>query len=138
MERSEILRFLSDRPLGVVATVSPQGLPEAALVGFAVTDAFELIFDTRTAARKCVNLASNGRVAAVVGWDDGRTVQYEGAVAELSEPELARYKETYFAAFPDGRERERRERMTYVVVRPAWLRYCDHTKPEPLIVELSF
>lgn len=48
---SEFLEFVKDENLAVLATVSPDGLPEAALMGVAVSASAELIFDTPTASR---------------------------------------------------------------------------------------
>ncbi len=44
-----------------------------------------------------------------MGWDDEVTVQCEGA-----------------AQYPDGRERATLPGITYVRVRPRWLRYSDY------------
>jgi Pyridoxamine 5'-phosphate oxidase len=55
--------------LGVLATVSPSGAPEAALMDVAVSDSAELIFDTRVGTRKLTNIDHNDRVAVVIGWD---------------------------------------------------------------------
>ncbi|MGZ3708902.1 MAG: hypothetical protein ACXVBC_08325 [Bdellovibrionota bacterium] len=49
--------------------------------------------------------------------------------------ELVRLKEIYFKAYPDGRERQSWEGMTYVRVRPTWARYSDFSNGE--IVEFS-
>ena len=51
---------------------SADGGPQAALIGFGVTDQFELVFDTLRSTRKAVNLEGNPRVALVIGgWGDG-------------------------------------------------------------------
>jgi pyridoxine/pyridoxamine 5'-phosphate oxidase len=53
----------------VQASVSPTGAPQAAVVGFAVTDALEIIFDTVATSRKYRNLRADPRVALVIGWE---------------------------------------------------------------------
>jgi hypothetical protein len=75
-------------------------------------------------------------VAFVVGWDQERTIQYEGLADEPQGEELARLKAIYFAHFPDGPARERWDGITYFRVRPTWLRYSDFSAPEPVIVEV--
>ena len=56
----------------VQATVSPDGSPQAALVGIAVTDLFEIVFDSLEKTRTAMNLSQNPRVAFVVGgWTQG-------------------------------------------------------------------
>jgi hypothetical protein len=42
----EVLEFLRKHRLGVLATTSRTGDPQSALVGIAVTDQFEIVFDT--------------------------------------------------------------------------------------------
>lgn len=72
--------------LAVQTSASPTGAPQAALVGFAVTDQFEIVFDTLETTRKAQNLRKNSRIALVIGgWISGdeRTVQYEGEPMNL-------------------------------------------------------
>src|ERR1700756_1059162 len=54
----------------VVSTVDHSGAPEAALMGFALTPANEIGFDTLASSRKAVNLVRNPAAALVIGWDD--------------------------------------------------------------------
>jgi pyridoxine/pyridoxamine 5'-phosphate oxidase len=66
------------------------------MVGFAVTDQFEIVFDTLRTTRKAQNLRQNPHIALVIGgWvpDDERTVQYEGEADEPSGAELDRLKQ---------------------------------------------
>ncbi|HEX7450933.1 MAG TPA: pyridoxamine 5'-phosphate oxidase family protein, partial [Polyangiaceae bacterium] len=58
------------------------GAPQAAVVGYAVSDDLELVFDTLGSTRKAHNLRRDSRVALVVGWDDDQTVQIEGIADE--------------------------------------------------------
>ena len=136
MTRPELVAFIGKHRYGVEASVAVSGHPQAAVVGIAVTNALELVFDTETTTRKCANLRRDPRVAFVIGWDEERTVQYEGVADEPRGDELARLKAVYFARFPDGPERERWPTITYFRVRPTWIRYSDFSAPQPLIVEL--
>ncbi len=125
-DRAALLAFLRTKKMGVVSTISPEGKPQAATVGIAVTDALEVLFDTLTTTRKVRNIRRSRSAAVVIGWDrDEITVQLEGIADEPHGAELARLKETYFAAHPGGRERERWPNITWVRVRPQWLRYSD-------------
>jgi len=125
MKKAELLDFLQKHRLGVLATVSPNGDPEAAVVGIAVTDRLELVFDTLDTTRKCHNLRNHSNIAFVIGWDDEMTVQVEGIADEPAGPELDRLKTTYFAAYPDGESRQSWPGITYFRVRPTWARYSD-------------
>ncbi len=70
MNRPELVTFIRQRGLAVVATRGPDGAPQAALVGVAATDQAEIIFDTSAASRKCRNIQARPEVAVVIGWDD--------------------------------------------------------------------
>lgn len=131
----EVFQFMKTERLAVLATVAENGGPEAALMGFAVTPDLEIIFDTVKTSRKYPNLKKNPRVAWVIGCTTETTVQYEGVAEELLGDALAKYKKTYFAAFPDGPARESWPGITYFVVRPKWVRYCDYDPSRRRIVE---
>jgi general stress protein 26 len=141
MEKAAVLQFMRTHSLGVQASVSPRSHPQAAVVGFVVTNDFEIIFDTVATTRKVVNLRQNPRCAFVVGGlteGDERTVQYEGIADEPAGDELNDLKELYFARFPDGRERQHWPGLTYVRIKPKWLRFSDWNQAPPLIVEFEF
>ena len=140
MTATELLHFIRGHSLAVQASVSPALAPQAAVVGFAITDRFELIFDTLDTTRKVPNLRRNPKIAFVIGGltsGDERTVQYEGLADEPAGAELARLKEVYFGVFPDGPERQRWPGITYVRVRPTWIRYSDFNRAPPEIVEFA-
>ncbi len=134
MTKDDVLEFLRDKRLAVVATADASGAPEAALVGFAVTPDGRLIFDTSANTRKAANLAARPEVAVVVGWENEISVQIDGVAHRPSGAELAVTKEAYFAVWPDGRARETWPDIAYIVVTPHWLRYSDFAAG-PRIVE---
>ena len=139
MDTTALLSFLRQHPLAVQASASEVG-PQAAVVGVAFTDRFEIIFDTLDSSRKAQNLRRNPRVALVIGGvnpGDERTVQYEGTADEPSGAELERLKEIYYGVYPDGRDRLSWRGLIYVRVTPTWIRYSDFTANPPLIVEFS-
>ena len=139
--RADILAFMRAHSLAVQASVSPSHSPQAAVVGFIVTDDFEMFFDTLDSTRKLVNLRQNSRIAFVVGGaapGDERTVQYEGLADEPNGLELQHLKERYFLQFPDGRDRLSWPGLTYVCARPRWIRFSDFSHTPPEIVEFSF
>jgi hypothetical protein len=138
MDIEEVYRFMNGERLAVLSTVSVEEQPEAALVGFAVTPELELIFDTVKESRKYPNLKSNPRMAWVIGCTTEVSVQYEGVAEELDGEELAKYKKTYFAKFLDGPVRERWPGITYFVVRPKWVRFCDYNPATRRIEEMRF
>ena len=138
MNIEEVYRFMNAEKLGVLSTATKAGRPESALMGIAVTPGLEIIFDTVRSSRKYVNLKENPRVAWVVGCTTEITVQYEGEAEELEGEELAKYKEVYFQKFMDGPARENWAGITYFVVRPKWVRYCDYNPGQRRIEEQTF
>jgi len=107
MTRAELVAVLRNHTLAVQSSVAPTGAPQAAVVGFAVTDALEIIFDTVATSRKYRNLRADPRVALVIGWEHEITVQIEGVADVPVGDELERVRACYFVAYPDGRERAR-------------------------------
>jgi general stress protein 26 len=137
MTRSDLVTFIRKHHWGVEASAAQDGHPQAAVVGVAVSDELELVFDTLGTTRKCANLRRDPRVAFVIGWDEARTVQLEGVADEPQGQELQRLQAVYFQHFPDGPTRLSWPGITYFRVRPTWVRYSDFTGPEPLVVELT-
>src|ERR1700733_5602728 len=101
MTREELLEFLQKNRLGVISTTSERGDPQSALVGIAVTDRLEIVFDTLGRTRKCQNLRKHPRISIVVGWEQEITVQYEGIADEPAGSDLERLKAVYFAVYPE-------------------------------------
>ncbi len=76
MTKAELFAFMAARRLGVLGSVSPEGEPQSALVGIAVTEELEIVFDTLTTTRKYRNLTADSRACFAIGWE-GET---DGAV----------------------------------------------------------
>jgi general stress protein 26 len=134
MNRTDLVTFLRAQKWAVQASTARDGAPQAAVIGLAVTDRLELVFDTVGDTRKAANLRANPAIALVVGWDEGQTVQLEGMADEPAGDELARLKRTYFDKFPDGTEREAWPGITYFRVFPHWVRYSDFRGATPIIL----
>ncbi|MDQ0843483.1 MULTISPECIES: pyridoxamine 5'-phosphate oxidase family protein [unclassified Streptomyces] len=137
MKRDELVWFLRRNRLAVQASAAPDGSPQAAVVGFAVSDDLEIVFDTVETTRKSLNLRADPRIALVIGWDDAITVQIEGLADFPAGAELTRLQECYFRVYPDGRDRLSWPGITHVRVRPTWVRYSDFTQEPPHVVEVS-
>jgi PPOX class probable F420-dependent enzyme len=135
--RDELVRFLRRYKLAVEASLGADGAPQSAVVGVAISDALEIVFDTVESTRKYRNLRADPRVALVIGWDHEATAQLEGVADFPTGAELERLRAVYFAAYPDGRERLAWPGITHVRVRPTWVRYSDFTQDPPQIVELT-
>jgi pyridoxine/pyridoxamine 5'-phosphate oxidase len=127
MTLEEIFDIAKRKRFLVVSTVNESGAPEAALMGFALTEAKEVVFDTMSTSRKAVNLARNSAAALVIGWDDNISLQIEGIARRPVGDDLASAKEAYFREWPDGRARETWPNIAYVVVQPKWIRYSNYS-----------
>lgn len=138
MTKAELFGFMAARRLGVLGSVSPEGEPQSALVGIAVTEELEIVFDTLTTTRKYRNLTADSRACFAIGWEGEQTVQFEGKAFVPEGSELDRYKSVYFARWPDGPVRQSWPGIVYFVVRPRWIRYSDFDRRPPLIEEQSF
>ena len=134
-----IYQFIASQKLGVVSTVDLDNKPEAAVVGLAVSENLEIIFDTVKASRKYQNILRSPNVALVIGWDEEITVQYEGLAEVLGDDsEADRLREIYYTAYPDGRERAATwSGLVHIKVTPRWIRYSNFNEPL-LIGEVTF
>lgn len=138
MTEADVYRFVLKCRLGVLSSVGPSGTPQSALVGIAVTENLEIVFDTVKTSRKYPNLIARPGCSFVFGWHGEQTVQYEGVAEELREPRLQQYQKVYFQAWPDGPARSSWPGIVYFVVRPKWIRYSDFDQNPPLIREFTF
>jgi hypothetical protein len=138
MTKSGLRQFIDGQNLGVLGTISPEGQPQSALVGIAVTESLEIIFDTLNSSRKYRNLIAHPTACFVIGWAGEVTVQYEGVAHETTGTELARFKQVYLAKLPDSPTRESWPGIAYFVVRPTWARYSDYDQTPTLIEEFNF
>ena len=140
MDAKQLLTFLRQHRLAVEASVSPSCGAQAAVVGIAVTDRFEVVFDTLESTRKAENLRRNPKLALVIGGvieGDERTAQYEGIADEPSGMELERIKQAYYGVYPEGPTRLSWPGLMYVRVRPMWIRYCDYNVDPPHVEEFT-
>lgn len=77
--KEEAKKFLQNNYLASVATVSPDGEPQVAIVIYCLDDEFNLYFATRKHTRKSVNLENNGKIGIAVGGDHAPiTAQMQG------------------------------------------------------------
>lgn len=140
MTRRELLAFMRSERFVAQASVARDFAAQAAVVGIAVSDDFEIIFDTLRSSRKAANLRANPSIAFVIGGlhDVGiRTVQYEGIADTPSGDELVRVREIYFEVFPDGRERLTWPELIHIRVKPLWIRYSNYGPQPPLVLEFD-
>lgn len=139
LSKRDIYQFANQKKLCVISTISSGGKPESALVGFAITEDLELVFDTVAKSRKYKNIQDYPNVSVVIGWENEITLQYEGEARVLRESiRDDKYREIYYTVFHEGRHRtETWTDLAHIIIKPRWIRYCNFNKPQ-IIEEIFF
>lgn len=119
------MQFIKAQSLCVLSTIGEDGFPQSAVIGFGETENLEIIFGTDKNSRKYHNLQSNNNVSVVIGWVNGKTVQYEGIARELSLEEIDRYTAIYFKKNPSASKYHDDPNERYFIITPTWIRYTD-------------
>lgn len=79
--------FLRQHPVGVLATVDPNGEPDAAAIYFTIDEDSNIAFLTRTGTKKSDNLQHNHHATLVVYEAETQTtVQVKGAARKIEDP----------------------------------------------------
>lgn len=134
----EIYEFVKGQKLAIIATVNTHALPEAAVVGFWTNERLEIYFATFASSRKHKNIQTNPKVAAVIGWEAGKTVQLEGTVGELEEKEINEFKANLLGKIPTAAKFVEAEEERFFKIKPSWVRYSDLSKDPWYTFELTF
>lgn len=140
MRPADIKSFVDTHRWAIEASSTADGKPQAAIIGIAMTDRLEVVFDTLSTSRKAANLRENPRLAMVIGgWDDDdpRTLQLDGDIDFPQGDELKRLTDAYYAVFPDGTTRLEWPELVYVRLTPRWARFSDYLAEPPVIEELD-
>lgn len=140
MNSKDLKAFVDTHRWAVQASASGVGVPQAALVGIAMTDRNEIVFDTLSTSRKAANLRNNPRLAMVIGgWedDDPRTLQIEGDADFPVGEDLERVKLAYYGVFAEGPSRLDWPELVYVRMTPRWARFSDFLAEPPDMHEWS-
>ena len=138
MDKTALCTFMTRARYGVVSSLAADGTPQSALVGVAITPELEIVFDTLKTTRKYANLSARPACSVALWWGGEQTVQIDGVALEPSGAALDLYRQIYFAAWPDGRDRLAWTGITHLVVRPRWIRATDYDQAPPLIEEMQF
>ncbi len=120
-----LYNFIKDRKLAVLATVSKSGFPESSVMGIAITKELEIICSSFNSSRKFQNLKANSKASLVIGWEKGKTVQYEGVAKEVLEKDLDDVLELYLKRVFSIAKYVPREFGVIYKIKPKWIRYSD-------------
>lgn len=142
----QLRAFLAAHNTMTVATVGPQGEPQAAAVFYAADEQLNLYFLSSPSSRHSQNLLRDARVAATIhadgqAWKEIRGLQIEGIVQQVEGPlMLAQAVRTYGGRFDflrgllgDAAEGPAALRgpvasSRFYVLRPAWIRLIDNSQ----------
>lgn len=142
MDREKQIEFLyqyiKSHKLAVISTVTGDALPHAAVIGISVNPELVITCATFQTSRKYHNLKRNPRVALVIGWEHGKTVQFEGVVEELNEDEAKKHLEEEFGEVPSTAKYVPKEYEVVYAVKPLWIRYSDFSTEPWQRFEVSF
>lgn len=128
--------FLAAHTVLTLATVGPNGEPQAADVYYACPAGLVLYFVSAPDSRHATNIARDPRVAGTVhapsvGWRDIRGVQLEGLCARLRGKEQAEGWMHYLKRFPfiltDPTLLSALKKVSVYRITPCWLRWIDNS-----------
>ena len=102
--RARILEILAEHRLMSIATVRPDGWPQATVVGYA-HDGLSLYFVTPRTSQKVQNIAREPRVSIAIGGEHDRSLRglsMAALAAEVTDPgEVERLNQLVFARYPE-------------------------------------
>ncbi len=136
-DHDRIYEFIRSHSLAVISTIAADCSPQAAVIGFSETEKLDLIIGTFNTSRKYVNLRANPRVAVVIGWEHGQTVQYEGEAHELAGDELAECLKIHIAKMPSAAKYVSKQEQVWFKIVPTWIRYSDISRDPWEKIELN-
>jgi general stress protein 26 len=104
--RDRVLRILAEHSTMTIATVRPDGWPQATMVGFA-SDDLDLYFVIARTSQKYANIARDPRVSIAIGGEGPGRDPIQGlslaarAVAIIDPPEVERFNALVAQRYPD-------------------------------------
>lgn len=138
MTLMDVSKYMASQDTCVVATVTTNGEPQAATLGFSHEEDLTVLIATNKNTRKYANLSANGKVAIVIGVTGAKTVQYEGVAKEFTQQELGARLDKHFEKVPGAQKYASDEGQTYFVVTPSWLKFTDYTTEEQIFETRNF
>lgn len=130
MSIKKAFEFLKDNETCVLATVTKDGVPQAATVGYSVDGDFNFLIGTNKNTRKYQNLMKSNKVALVIGFLGPKTVQLEGLAKELEITD--KRVEDHLAKLPGAVKFKIQLGQTYFLVKPIWLRFTDYSENQQI------
>lgn len=131
----KILDILARHNNMTIATLRPDGFPQATTVGYA-NDGMKIYFGCGVRSQKAQNLARDPRVSAAIDADHANWAEIEGlslagTAARVTDPgELAKVDEIFLAKFPQAAAFSADDRAATAIYRvtPIVISVLDYTK----------
>lgn len=141
-----VTEFLKGNRLAVVATVSQQNTPEAALLYYGLDEEFHIYCCTYKKSRKFLNIESNNKIALVIGQEvNALTLQLEGSARIITDKvEKAEAMETYakkatenenLIYFPPLLALTKDSSMEFLQITIEWFKFSTFESHFPNIIE---
>lgn len=133
--RAEILGILDDHRIMTVATLRPDGWPQATTVGYA-NDGLELFFLCGADSQKAANLSRDDRVSITIDHDAKAVMEIKGlslagrAIRIRDEAEEARLFELLTGKYPEygGMAKPEPGAVAWFRVRPEVISVLDYSR----------
>jgi general stress protein 26 len=106
-KRRKMYEFLKQHPVGVIATVDPEGNPHASTIYFGIDDQLNITFTTKRDTNKHLNITEHSQVMLVVNdVANQATLQASGKAVEVSNTQEAIdiFQDTVHAAQKTGED----------------------------------
>lgn len=131
----EVLDYIKNQRVGVLAVEMMDGSPHAATVHFAYTEQpFVLYFKSENKTKKAQPLNSKQKVRAsyVIGVSEAemKTLQMDGFLERVSPEEKPVYDTVFYGRFSEKTKKDADPTAAYLKFTPTWWRFTDWTLPQ--------
>jgi general stress protein 26 len=133
-KKDAVFQLMREEHLCVLSTLGPNGQPQSAVVGFSEDSDGKIVIGTSIKSRKYHNIKRDPKVSLVIGWDNRKTIQYEGLAHEVHGDEREAAQELHVAKHPENVKFKDLLDETYILIEPDWVRYTDASE-EPWQVD---
>ena len=140
--QKEILDFITNQRVGVLAIEMPDGSPHAATVHFAHSaDPLIFYFETNRDYKKSEALFGKdlSRASFVIGTDEGtmKTFQTDGSAQLVKAADMEQFKSIYLGKFSEKKDKSKDPKFVAFTFTPTWWRYTDFAGPSGKVVLTS-
>ena len=112
-----------------IATVTPEGKPQAAAILFAADSKLDFFFETSPEYRKARNLSENPNAAISIA-NEACSLQVEGIVSFLQGKEALNAKRLLAKKMPGIKKWVEKKGQLILRLTPSWVRLWDSGKKE--------